>query len=125
METGTIKKLTDRGFGFIGLTGGLGDVYFHATGLSGGWRFPECREGQAVEFTIVDDNGKPRAVGVRQVIEVAMPAVADPSMSGKEIADEIARLRADIRDGIGSKRELNRQIDALVRQAADLQRQKA
>lgn len=49
MAEGTIKKLMDKGFGFIN-TGGAKDLFFHSTSLEGA-RFDELYEGQKVTFT--------------------------------------------------------------------------
>ncbi len=49
MAEGTIKKLTDKGFGFIS-TGGSNDLFFHSKALQG-VRFDELQEGQRVSFT--------------------------------------------------------------------------
>lgn len=49
MAEGTIKKLTDRGFGFIN-TGGSQELFFHSKALQG-VSFDELREGQKVTFT--------------------------------------------------------------------------
>jgi len=49
MAEGTIKRLTDRGFGFIN-TGGAKDLFFHSTSLQG-VSFDELQEGQKVTFT--------------------------------------------------------------------------
>jgi CspA family cold shock protein len=49
MAEGTIKKLTDRGFGFIKV-GGDKDLFFHSKSLQGG-AFEDLREGQKVSFT--------------------------------------------------------------------------
>ena len=49
MAEGTIKKLTDKGFGFIS-TGGAKDLFFHSKSLQG-VSFDELREGQKVSFT--------------------------------------------------------------------------
>ena len=49
MAEGTIKRLTDRGFGFID-TGGNKDLFFHSSSVEGG-SFEELREGQRVSFT--------------------------------------------------------------------------
>ncbi len=49
MAEGTIKKLTDKGFGFIN-TGGSKDLFFHSKSLQG-VRFEELYEGQRVSFT--------------------------------------------------------------------------
>lgn len=49
MPEGTIKKLTDKGFGFI-KAGGDKDLFFHSKNLQG-VSFDELREGQRVSFT--------------------------------------------------------------------------
>ena len=49
MAEGTIKKLTDKGFGFID-AGGSKDLFFHSTSLEG-VSFDELREGQNVSYT--------------------------------------------------------------------------
>jgi len=48
MPEGTIKRLTEKGFGFID-TGGTKDLFFHMSSLQGGARFDELHEGQRVE----------------------------------------------------------------------------
>jgi CspA family cold shock protein len=49
MAEGTIKKLTDKGFGFIS-TGGPKDLFFHSKALQG-VQFDDLQEGQRVSFT--------------------------------------------------------------------------
>ena len=49
--TGTIKKLTDKGFGFITGEGMAKDLFFHSNSLVG-VSFDELREGDAVSFTL-------------------------------------------------------------------------
>jgi CspA family cold shock protein len=49
MPEGTIKKLTDKGFGFI-KTSGDKDLFFHSKNLQG-VEFDELQEGQRVSFT--------------------------------------------------------------------------
>jgi cold shock protein len=49
MAEGTIKKLTDKGFGFIS-TGGAKDLFFHSSSLQD-VSFDELREGQKVSYT--------------------------------------------------------------------------
>jgi len=50
---GTIKKLTDKNFGFITQEGSDKDVFFHASELEG-VEFDELREGDMVSFEISD-----------------------------------------------------------------------
>ena len=49
MAEGTIKRLTDRGFGFIDV-GNNKDLFFHSSNLEG-VSYDELREGQRVSFT--------------------------------------------------------------------------
>ena len=49
MPQGTIKRLTDRGFGFID-TGSDKDLFFHSSTLEG-VDFEELQEGQRVSYT--------------------------------------------------------------------------
>ncbi len=65
MAEGTIKRLTDRGFGFIGTESGK-DMFFHMSNLDG-VRFEELREGQKVFFNEGEGPKGPRAENVRPV----------------------------------------------------------
>jgi cold shock protein len=47
--TGTIKRLTDKGFGFITGEGLQKDLFFHSNSLVG-VSFDELKEGDAVSF---------------------------------------------------------------------------
>ncbi|MBW8884299.1 MAG: cold shock domain-containing protein [Planctomycetia bacterium] len=49
MAEGTIKKLTDKGFGFIN-TGKAKDLFFHSSNV-GGTTFEQLQEGQRVSYT--------------------------------------------------------------------------
>src|SRR5262245_12936891 len=49
MPEGTIKKLLDKGFGFIN-TGKDKDLFFHSSAVQG-VSFEELREGQKVSYT--------------------------------------------------------------------------
>ncbi len=49
MAEGSIKKLTDKGFGFIN-TGGAKDLFFHSKSLQG-VTYEALREGQKVTYT--------------------------------------------------------------------------
>lgn len=64
MTEGTIKKLTDKGFGFI--EGERGDVFFHHSAVVEG-SFDNLREGQRVEYTEGTGPKGPRAENVRAV----------------------------------------------------------
>lgn len=68
-QTGVIKKLTDRGFGFISGEGLQKDLFFHSKSLVG-VRFEELQEGDAVTFETQDSPKGMNAVNVQR----AMPA---------------------------------------------------
>lgn len=51
--TGTIKTLTDRGFGFIAREGEAKDLFFHSKDLSG-ITFEELKVGDTVSFDVVE-----------------------------------------------------------------------
>ena len=62
---GTIKKLTDKNFGFITQEGEEKDLFFHANELEG-VSFDELREGDQVTFEINDTPKGPAAVQVKK-----------------------------------------------------------
>ena len=62
--TGTIARITDRGFGFITPAEGDKDVFFHAQNLVD-VTFDELREGDAVTFEIEEGDKGPAAVNVQ------------------------------------------------------------
>ena len=61
--TGTIKTLTDRGFGFIAREGDAKDLFFHSKELNG-VTFDELKVGDAVTFEVVDGEKGPSATNV-------------------------------------------------------------
>jgi len=63
MAEGTIKRLTDRGFGFID-TGSGTDIFFHMSAVDG-VQYDDLREGQSVSFTEGQGPKGPRAENVR------------------------------------------------------------
>lgn len=65
MPEGTIKRLTDKGFGFIE-TGSGKDMFFHLSALDG-VGFDELEEGQRVEYTEGMGPKGPRAENVRPI----------------------------------------------------------
>ena len=65
MSKGTIKRLMDRGFGFIKAEEQEGDLFFHRNELQD-LQFADLREGQEVEFEVVKGNdGRQQATKVR------------------------------------------------------------
>jgi CspA family cold shock protein len=65
MPEGTIKRLTDRGFGFIDVGGGK-DLFFHSSALEG-VTFEQLREGQKVSYTKGQGKKGPCAENVKLV----------------------------------------------------------
>ena len=65
MPEGTIKRLTDKGFGFID-TGKAKDLFFHSSALEG-VTFEQLREGQKVSYTEGQGKKGPCAENVKLV----------------------------------------------------------
>lgn len=63
MQTGTIKTLTQKGFGFIAREGEAKDLFFHAKDLQG-VMYEDLREGDTVTFDVVDGDKGPSAKNV-------------------------------------------------------------
>jgi CspA family cold shock protein len=61
--TGTIKTVTDKGFGFIAREGETKDLFFHSNDLSG-VSFNELKTGDIVTFEVVDGPKGPSAKNV-------------------------------------------------------------
>ena len=65
MAEGTIKRLTDRGFGFIDIGSGK-DMFFHSSDLEG-VSYEELEVGQRVSYTEGRGPKGPRAENVKPV----------------------------------------------------------
>jgi len=65
MAEGTIKRITDKGFGFID-TGTNQDMFFHSSNVEG-VAFDELREGMQVTYTEGMGPKGPRAENVTPV----------------------------------------------------------
>ena len=65
MAEGTIKRLTDKGFGFI-TTGKGDDMFFHQSAVEG-TSFDQLQEGQKVSFDAGQGPKGPRAENVRVI----------------------------------------------------------
>jgi cold shock protein len=63
MPEGTIKRKTDKGFGFID-TGGGQDMFFHSSSLQG-VSYDQLQEGQRVSYTVGQGPKGPRAENVK------------------------------------------------------------
>ena len=65
MAEGVIKRLADRGFGFID-TGSDKDMFFHSSSVEG-VSFDELQEGQRVSYTEAEGPKGPCAENVKPV----------------------------------------------------------
>lgn len=63
MAQGVIKRLTDKGFGFIAIEGQEKDYFFHASELQN-VEFNDLREGDNVEFEVAQGDKGPQAINV-------------------------------------------------------------
>lgn len=61
--TGTIKTVTERGFGFIAQEGQAKDLFFHSKDLVG-VKFDELKAGDTVTFEVIQGEKGPAAVKV-------------------------------------------------------------
>ncbi len=61
--TGTIKTLTDKGFGFIAREGEAKDLFFHSKELVG-VTYDELKVGDAVTFEVTQSEKGPAATKV-------------------------------------------------------------
>lgn len=62
--TGTIKKKTDRGFGFITPDEGGNDIFFHSNDTNG--TFDQLQEGEKVTFDVEQGPKGPGAKNVKR-----------------------------------------------------------
>lgn len=68
--TGTIKTLTDKGFGFISAEGQPKEIFFHSSALVD-VMFDELRQGDVVSFETESSEKGPRAINVKLEKEMA------------------------------------------------------
>jgi cold shock protein len=66
MMKGTIKKIMDKGFGFITPENGGKDIFFHSNSLLN-VQFNDLREGDNVTFEVEDGPKGPSAINVERV----------------------------------------------------------
>lgn len=66
MQTGTIKRLTDRGFGFIAVEGSDKDLFFHSKELQG-VQYNDLKEGDTLQFEVAESPKGQNAVNVSKV----------------------------------------------------------
>lgn len=66
MSEGTIKTLTEKGFGFISREGEEKDLFFHSKELKG-VTYADLKVGDKVTFEVVQGEKGPAAVNVQRV----------------------------------------------------------
>lgn len=66
METGTIARLMEQGYGFISREGQEKDLFFHSNELEG-VTFEDLQEGDKVTFEVAQGDKGPNAVQVSRV----------------------------------------------------------
>ncbi|MAZ67507.1 cold-shock protein [bacterium] len=66
MQTGTIARIMDKGFGFIKVEGNDKDLFFHSNELQN-VAFDDLNEGDTVEFEVAESDKGPNAVKVSRV----------------------------------------------------------
>lgn len=64
--TGVIKRLTDRGFGFLAIEGEEKELFFHSSALVG-TTYEELNEGDTLTFEVEESDKGPRAINVQRV----------------------------------------------------------
>ncbi len=63
---GTIKTLTDKGFGFITIEGEEKELFFHSNELKG-VTYEDLKEGDKMSFEKVDSEKGPNAINVTRI----------------------------------------------------------
>jgi CspA family cold shock protein len=66
MQTGTIARIMDKGYGFISVEGNDKDLFFHSNELQN-TSFDDLKEGDNVEFEVAESDKGPNAVKVTRV----------------------------------------------------------
>jgi len=64
MSTGTVKTVTDKGFGFITVEGADKDIFYHESVLEGDLAERKLRVGDKVNFEVEQSEKGPRAVKI-------------------------------------------------------------
>jgi cold shock protein len=85
MENGTVKKITENGFGFILPDGAEKDIFFHANEVKDG-AFNSLKEGDAVTFEMAEGQKGPNAVNVSKSGDA--PASTDDDTVSEESSDD-------------------------------------
>ena len=67
MENGTVKTVTDRGFGFISKEGSDKDVFYHEKSLEGDLAVRKLKVGDKVTFDVAETAKGLNAVNIKLV----------------------------------------------------------
>ena len=67
MEKGTVKTVTDKGFGFISKEGSEKDIFFHENSLEGDLATRKLKEGDEVTFEVEETPKGLNAVNISLV----------------------------------------------------------
>jgi cold shock protein len=67
MSTGTVKTVTDKGFGFITVEGADKDIFYHESVLEGDLAERKLRVGDKVNFEVEQSEKGPRAIKISLV----------------------------------------------------------
>lgn len=67
MKTGTVKTVTDKGFGFISIEGEEKDVFFHENSLEGDLAERKLQVGDNVTFEVEETEKGLNAVNIQLV----------------------------------------------------------
>jgi CspA family cold shock protein len=67
MKSGTVKTVTDRGFGFISIEGSDKDVFFHEKSLEGELAVRKLKVGDKVTFDVEETQKGLNAVNIKLV----------------------------------------------------------
>lgn len=86
MQQGSIARVTDRGFGFLSMEGSDKDVFFHAKELQG-VEFNDLKEGDQMQFEVVDGPKGPNAVNISRAGDAPAAAASDDSDAADEAAE--------------------------------------
>ncbi len=67
MEQGTVKTVTDKGFGFITKEGSEKDIFFHENSLEGDLATRKLKEGDEVTYEVEETPKGLNAVNIKLV----------------------------------------------------------
>lgn len=65
MQKGTVKTVTDKGFGFIKVEGAEKDIFYHENSLEGELKDRKLQVGDNVSFDVEDTPKGPNAKNIK------------------------------------------------------------